>query len=222
MMEFDEADYLMISGLQHFSFCKRQWALIHIENQWQENLRTVEGNIVHERCHDKEFTEKRGELLITRGMRVFSRTLGVTGECDVVEFRRGVKGTKLFGQEGLWQPLPIEYKRGKSKINDADRLQVCCQAMCLEEMLACDISEGAIYYNETRRRETVVLDTKLRTEVSVFLGEMHEYYRKGYTPKTKVTNGCKLCSLQNICLPKLCKQLSVKAYYKSFLEGADE
>jgi len=218
-MEYNEDDFLQLSGLQHFSFCRRQWALIHIEQQWQENLKTVEGNIVHERCHDDGFVEKRGELLVTRGLRVSSRELGVSGQCDVVEFRKSVNGCKLHGHVGNWLPYPVEYKRGKSKLINADRLQLCCEAMCLEQMLGVSIEKGALYYNELHRREEVFFTTELRAEVKKLLQEMHDYYKRGYTPKVKPKTGCRQCSLQEICLPVLCNGIDVKGYYRSFLHG---
>lgn len=218
-MEYDEDDFLQLSGIQHFCFCRRQWALIHIEQQWQENIKTVEGNIVHERCHDEDFIEKRGDLLVTRGLRVFSRILGVTGQCDVVEFKKDVDGCYLQGYSGTWRPYPIEYKRGKSKQIDADRLQLCCQALCLEEMLGVCINQGALYYNETRRREVVDFTVELRQKVKDMLREMHMYYDKAYTPKVKPKTGCRSCSLQEICLSVLCKKDDVAGYYAGFLGG---
>ena len=216
-MEYNEEDFLQLSGIQHFCFCRRQWALIHIEQQWQENLRTVEGNIVHERCHDDGFIEKRGELLVTRGLLVFSRELGVSGQCDVVEFKANPDGCRLRGYEGTWMPYPIEYKRGKSKLIDADRLQLCGQAMCLEEMLKVSIKQGALFYDETHRRERVEFDAQLREKVRSMLAEMHMYYAKAYTPRTKPKSGCNACSLKEICLPVLCKENDVAGYYESFL-----
>ena len=216
-MEYNEEDFLQLSGIQHFCFCRRQWALIHIEQQWQENLRTVEGNIVHERCHDDGLVEKRGELLVTRGLRVFSRELGVSGQCDVVEFKANADGCRLRGYEGTWLPYPIEYKRGKSKLIDADRLQLCGQAMCLEEMLRVSIKQGALFYDETHRRERVEFDAELREKVRSMLAEMHMYYAKAYTPRTKPKSGCNACSLKEICLPVLCKKNDVAGYYESFL-----
>ena len=161
-MEYREEDCLLLSGIQHFCFCRRQWALIHIERLWQENIKTVEGNIVHEHCHDEDFFEKRGDILVTRGMRIFSRTLGVVGQCDVVEFHKNNAGSLLYGHAGRWLPYPIEYKRGKSKSIDADRLQLCGQAICLEQMLGVSINKGAIYYHETNRREEVLFTGELR------------------------------------------------------------
>ena len=147
-MIYQDEDFLQLSGLQHFKFCRRQWALIHVEKQWAENYHTTDGAIMHENAHDGSFTESRGDLVITRDMRVFSRTLGVSGACDVLEFRRGETGIPLKGREGLWQPYPVEYKRGKPKEGTEDTLQLCGQAMCLEEMLCCEIPCGALYYRE--------------------------------------------------------------------------
>lgn len=214
MTGYEEADYLQISGLQHFSFCRRQWALIHIENQWQENVRTMEGHILHENAHDGENTEKRQDLLITRAMSVFSRSLGVSGTCDVVEFHASPQGISLFGREGLWLPVPVEYKRGISKTEDADRLQVCCQAMCLEEMLLCPaIEKGYVFYGQPRRREAVLLDESLRQKVAAALEEMHQLYEKQYTPQVKPTKSCNACSLKAICLPGLHSRTgSARAY----------
>ena len=217
-MAFKEEEYLQLSGLQHFSFCRRQWALIHMEQQWAENLRTVDGRILHEKAHDGSQREKRADLLVTRDMSVHSPTLGVSGSCDVVEFHRCDGGISLAGQEGLWQPYPVEYKRGAPKVSDADRLQLCAQAICLEEMLCCAIPEGALYYGETRRREIVDLDEALRSRVRGLLGEMHDLYRRGHTPRVKPTKSCNACSLKERCLPKLMKKRSVADYLRENME----
>ncbi|MBQ8834114.1 MAG: CRISPR-associated protein Cas4 [Oscillospiraceae bacterium] len=217
-MAYKEEEYLQLSGLQHFSFCRRQWALIHIEQQWAENFRTADGRILHEKAHDASQRERRGDLLITRDMSVHSASLGISGSCDVVEFRRDSGGIPLPGQEGLWQPYPVEYKRGVAKIVDADRLQLCAQAMCLEEMLCCDIPEGALFYGETRRREIVAFSEELREQVRSLLTEMHELYRRSHTPKVKPSKGCNACSLRELCLPKLMKKRSVTDYLRKSLE----
>ncbi len=131
-MDYEEDEFLQLSGLQHYAYCPRQWALIALEDQWAENVRTVEGNQLHERAHDADLRGRRGDLLTVRGLSIRSRTLGVSGQCDVVEFRRDPNGVPLHGEEGLWLPAPVEYKRGRPKPHDADRLQLCCQALCLE------------------------------------------------------------------------------------------
>ena len=146
MKEYKEEDYLMLSGIQHFAFCRRQWALIHVEQQWQENVRTVEGELLHKRAHDTYSSEKRNDVVISRGLPVHSREMGVSGVCDIVEFRRAEEGITLHGHRGTFQVYPVEYKRGKPKDTQIDILQLTAQAMCLEEMLSCTIAEGAVLY----------------------------------------------------------------------------
>lgn len=218
MMAYKEEDFLQLSGLQHFRFCRRRWALIHIENLWAKNFRTVDGAVFHENAHNTAYQESRGDLLVTRGVSVFSQALGVSGQCDVLEYHRGNKGIPLAGKEGLWQPYPVEYKRGQPRADTGDALQLCGQAMCLETMLCCEIPEGALYYGETRRRQVVTFTPELRTQVTEMLTEMHELYRRGYTPKVKPTKSCNACSLKDLCLPRLLKSRSVSAYLKSAME----
>lgn len=212
MMEYDEEDFLNLSGIQHFAFCRRQWALIHIEQCWQENLRTVEGEYLHDRAHDPYFTEKRGDVVTSRGMPVFSRTLGINGVCDIVEFQQSPRGVSIFGRDGLWLPTPVEYKHGSPKENDCDALQLCAQAMCLEEMLGCTVKEGCLFYGETNHRMKIKLDDELREKVKTMLLEMHTLYQRRYTPKVQPTKSCKACSLAELCMPKLCKNKSAARY----------
>lgn len=210
---------LMISGLQHFRFCRRQWALIHIEQQWAENLRTVEGNLLHERAHDEQLRESRGDLLIVRALRVQSLTLGLTGQCDVVEFQRDdTRGVPLAGKDGLWLAYPVEYKRGAPKQDGCDELQLCAQAMCLEQMLCCKIPEGALFYGETRRRLRVAFTPELREEVCADAAQMHDLYRRGRTPQVKPTKSCNACSLKELCLPRLQKSGPVRDYLRENME----
>ena len=215
---YEEADYLQLSGLQHFVFCRRQWALIHIENLWAENYRTADGTVMHENVHNTAYRESRGERKIARGMYVHSARLGISGQCDAVEFLRSADGVPIAGWEGRWQPYPVEYKRGRPQAIDADRLQLCAQAICLEEMLCCDIPEGALYYGETRRREAVDFTEELRETVRACLTEMHELYRKGYPPQPKRTKSCGACSLQELCLPALPACGSVADYLRKSME----
>lgn len=217
-MIYPEEDLLQLSGLQHFAFCRRQWALIHIEQQWQENLRTVEGALLHRRAHDEQLRERRGDVLILRGLPVVSRTLGLSGKCDVVEFHADPAGIPLQGEEGLWHPFPVEYKRGRPKAHDADLLQLCAQAMCLEEMLCCAVPEGALFYGETRRRMDVSFSDELRGRVTALLAEMHQLFRRGHTPKVRPSKSCNACSLKEICLPALLGRKSAQAYLCSAME----
>ena len=214
-MAYDEEDYLLLSGIQHFVFCRRQWALIHIEQAWAENLLTVEGELMHERVHDASLDEKRGDLLTVRGMRISSRALGLSGQCDAVEFRAAEgdpDGIPLKKHSGLWWPYPVEYKHGSPKKNDCDALQLCAQAMCLEEMLCCTIPQGALYYGQTRRREIVEFDDALRARLADMSREMHDMYRRRYTPKVKTGSLCARCSMRDFCEPALCKNKSAADY----------
>ncbi|MXO79914.1 CRISPR-associated protein Cas4, partial [Paenibacillus sp. OT2-17] len=156
MQGYNEEDYLLLSGLQHFNFCRRQWALIHIEQQWEENVRTIEGNHLHRKADQPMIREKRGDKLIVRALPVHSRELGITGICDVVEFICDPLGVPLAGEEGTYLPFPVEYKRGKPKRNDSDHAQLVAQVMCLEEMLVCEISKGYFYYDEIKHRVEVI------------------------------------------------------------------
>lgn len=219
MILYKEEDFLQLSGIQHFAFCRRQWALAYIELQWQENVRTIEGRILHENAHDSSIKEKRGELIIVRAMPVHSRELGISGECDVVEFHKAEEGITLNGREGKYKIIPIEYKRGEPKKNDVDELQVAAQALCLEEMLCCTIPFGYIYYGGTRHRTKVLFNDPLREKVKSMFKEMHRYFEQRYTPKVKRTKSCNVCSLKDICLPILNKNKLVSEYInKQILE----
>jgi CRISPR-associated exonuclease Cas4 len=217
-MEYKEDDYLQLSGIEHFLFCRRQWALIHIEKQWQENELTTDGNIFHKRVHDHDQSELRGDVLTIRGMSIKSMTLGISGSCDVVEFIHDENGIELTGRSGKWKVCPVEYKRGNYDISEADSAQLCAEAMCLEEMLCCRIEYGYLFWGEIRRRERVEFTEALRKTVTDAFKEMHEYYDKGYTPRVKTRKGCLKCSLRDICLPQLTKKVSVRTYIKRRLE----
>lgn len=217
--EYRDEDFLQLAGLQHFTFCRRQWALIHIEQQWEENVLTVKGNLFHEKVHDGYSTEKRKNVIVSRGMPIHSRTLGVSGECDVVEFVRAEEGISLPGREGNYILYPIEYKRGRSKVTDEDRMQLTAQVICLEEMFAAEIPQAYLFYGETRRRECVEITDALREECRRLLKEMHQLYGRGYTPKVKKAKKCEACSLKAVCLPKLEKGRNVAQYISEYLEG---
>lgn len=219
-MEYKEEDFLLISGLRHFKFCRRRWALMYNESQWAENFLTIDGSLMHKNAHDKGLRESRGDMLITRGLSVFSATLGISGECDVVEFHRSDNGISLRGKDGLWQPYPIEYKRGTPRSKVEGSYQLCAQAMCLEEMLCCQIPEGALYFGETRQRQPILLTDELRQDVMQSLLEMHELYNKGHTPRVKPTKACNGCSLKEQCLPKLMTKRSVTEYLQSNMEDS--
>lgn len=222
MTEYKEEEYLMLSGIQHFAFCRRQWALIHIEQQWQENEYTVSGELLHKNAHDPYFNEKRKDVITSRAMPVFSRSMGVSGECDIVEFRKAADGVTLHGHRGTYTIYPIEYKKGSPKDTLIDILQLTAQAMCLEEMFSVRIPEGAVIYGETRRRENVVFTEDMRKQVREAFQEMHQLYDRKYTPRVKWSKSCNACSLKDICLPRLGKTSSVKEYIHKAISEENE
>lgn len=175
---------------------------------------------MHERCHDELIKERRGTLLVVRGLRISSARLGLSGVCDVVEFRHSADGVALQGEEGLWGPTPVEYKRGTSKSGPEDLVQVCAQAMCLEEMLCCHIDRGYLYYGEKRRRDIVELDDDLRNATQTCSDKMHELFVRGATPRAKCRQGCRACSLVNNCMPELERVRSVSAYIADMIGSA--
>ena len=217
MPDYDEDDFLLLSGIQHFNFCRRQWALIHVEQQWQENVLTLEGSYVHEVVDNPFLREKRGDKLIVRAMPVRSRQLGISGVCDVVEFVRNPSGVELAGEEGRFLPFPVEYKRGKPKKDDSDRSQLVAQVMCLEEMLVCELSLGYLFYNEIKHRLAVSITQEDKAKVRSAVLEMHRYFQRRHTPKGTVSGKCKNCSLHSVCLPELGQRRSVASYIESGL-----
>ena len=194
-----EDDLLPLSGLQHLMFCERQWALIHLEQQWEENRLTAEGRLLHETAHSSG-AESRGEVRIVRGLSLRSLRLGLAGQADVVEFHGG-------------QPFPVEYKRGKPKRQICDLVQVCAQALCLEEMFNITIHAGALFYATPRRRQEVAFTPELRGQTERLCARMQDLYGRRETPPPIYTRACESCSLKNICLPRtLAEPRDVRAY----------
>ncbi len=206
---YDEDDLVMISALQHYLFCPRQCALIHIEQQWLENRLTAEGRILHERVHGGG-RESRRTLRIEYDVPIRSLSLGVMGRADIVEFHRQ--------EDGLWRPLPVEYKRGRPKKDDTDRAQLCAQAICLEEMLQCTVPEGALYYGEKKRRTTVVFDQPLREETVQTVAALHSLLAAGRTPPPQYAKRCESCSFLPLCLPKVATRKRVGRYLQKMVE----
>lgn len=217
--DFDEESFLALSGIQHFAFCRRQWALIHIERVWSENELTVQGSLMHKRAHNEAVRERRGDVITVRGLKVHSRRLGIWGACDVVEFHADPQGHSLAGEDGLWRAAPVEYKLGASKPIDADRLQLCAQALCLEEMLAEDVSVGYIFYGRTRSRERVDMTTALRDGVLQAIAEMHRLYDRRHVPRVKPFAACRSCSLVQACMPNASGK-RVGDYIESWLKDS--
>lgn len=201
---FSEDDLLQLSALQHFVFCKRQCALIHIEQIWFDNLFTAEGRILHEKAHE-ETIETRKDLRIERGVPIRSLELGLSGKADVVEYHRDRSGT--------WIPFPVEYKRGKPKVDECDKVQLCAQALCLEETIKIEVLRGAIFYGKNRRRLDVEFNEEMRSFTRETAAKLHEFIREGITPKPIYNKKCDSCSFIDFCLPNtLEKNLSIERY----------
>lgn len=192
---YPEDDLLQLSALQHLIFCERQCALIHLEQQWGENFFTARGRVMHEKKVDTPALESRRDLKIEYGMPLRSLRLGLSGKADVVEFHKQSDGT--------WLPFPVEHKLGKPKIEDCDRIQLCAQALCFEEMLKVSVPAGALFYGKPRRREEVSFDQTLRSKTESAAGRLHELIRSGITPPAFYERKCDSCSLVDICLPKI-------------------
>lgn len=221
---YSEEDLLLLSGIQHMAFCERQWALIHIEQVWAENSRTLEGKYLHEKADDPFNNETRNDLRIVRAMPIMSHKLGLCGVADVVEFHKVEKraeciAVKLDKHKGWWQPFPIEYKRGRPKPDDRDAVQLCAQAICLEEMLKITIDSGFLFYGQTKHREQIEFNQLLRTRVEELAGKMHKMFTEGKTPTAQKGKRCSLCSLIEQCQPNLTiRHRSVEAYLKRMLD----
>lgn len=194
---YEEEDLLPLSGIQHFAYCERQWGLIHIEGQWVENLHTAEGRLLHKKVDDPFFIESRGKVKIVRSVPLVSRKLGLYGVADLIELHRepGHRPANDF--------VIVEYKKGKPKPDDRDEVQLCAQAICLEEMLGISLSNGSIYYGEIKRRQQVSLDTRLREHVHSLSVKMHSLFTTGTTPPAVKGKRCKGCSMVDVCLPKI-------------------
>jgi len=218
---YTDDDLLMLSGIKHITYCKRRWALVHVEKQWSENVKTVEGQILHEKVDDPEFTEKRKNIIISRAMPVVSYLLGLYGIADVVEFissENEENSTVLVRRKGFWRVNLVEYKLGKPEPTGADQIQLCAQAICLEEMFSIKIEKSDLYYGETKHRLEVILDEKLRNQTYEQAQLMHKLFEDGITPEAEFQKGCKMCSLFDICMPKMPKS-SVEEYFKEFITG---
>ena len=202
-MTYSEDDLLPLSALQHLLFCERQCALIHIEQLWVENLYTAEGRIMHERV-DSGRSESRGDVRLASGLLLRSLRLGLSGKADVVEFHREAGEAEGFHPGSpLWRPFPVEYKRGRPKKELWDKVQLCAQAMCLEEMLGIEVPKGALFYGKTRRRVDVVFDADLRRETEHAALRLHALVTSGVTPPANYDDQCEACSFMSLCLPKV-------------------
>jgi CRISPR-associated exonuclease Cas4 len=206
-----EPDSVPLSALQHYAFCPRQCALIHVERLWAENTLTAEGRVLHERTHGAG-GESRGDLRIARALPLQSAALGLHGVADVVEFHRQ--------PGGAWRPFPVEYKRGRPKHEPIDAVQLCAQAICLEEMLGVAVPAGALFYGEMHRRHEVAFDAALRAETARLAATVRALFAAGQTPPPAFSPKCRSCSLVDVCKPQAVARCA-SAHLARVLAAAD-
>jgi CRISPR-associated exonuclease Cas4 len=221
---YSEDDLLPLSGLQHLHFCERQWGLIHIEQQWEENRLTAEGRVLHERAHESG-SESRPGVLVARGLYLQSLRLGLAGQADAVEFQEvgstAPGAIQLPGRKGWWRPFPVEYKRGEPKADSCDEVQLCAQAMCLEEMFGAAIGSGALFYGRRRRRTEVRFAGELRAHTEELARRMHQLFSAG-TTAAAYAKKCDRCSLYDRCMPRATsKRTTVERYLARALRDED-
>jgi len=219
---YSEEELLPISALQHLLFCERRAALVCLEGLWEENVFTAEGSVLHEQTH-QAVVESRGDIRIAHGLWLRSLRLGLSGRADVVEFcrlddARCGSGVCLPGLPGCWQPFPVEYKRGRTRSEASFEVQLCAQALCLEEMLRTDVPSGALYYGKTRRRLEIPFDAAIRRQTEDAASRLHRLVSAGATPQARFQPKCRSCSLNTVCLPKAMSQ-SVAGYLEHMVTG---
>ena len=201
---YTEDDFIMISALQHYIFCPRQCGLIYVDDVWQENLFTVRGEILHEKV-DTDTYETRGDIKTVRGLRIHSFQYGLVGRCDVVEFKQTAKGTEVF---------PVEFKAGQPKEDISDKVQLCAQVLCLEEMLSTQINKAAFFYGKIRRRNVIDIDTELRNQTKEVINNVRKLILEKKIPIIEYSAKCRNCSLINVCQPKALDTKKLQNYIK--------
>lgn len=219
-LSYSEDNLLPISAVADFAYCPRRAALHQIERVWQDNVATAEGHNLHAHVHAGG-AESRRTLRIARGLRIRSLRLGLAGIADVVEFRRmqdASSGARLPGTASYWRPFPVEYKRGILRRQESFRIQLCAQALCLEEMLRTKVPEGALFYGKSRRRLAVVFDAALRAQCATAAKGLHDLIRSGVTPAPVHDKRCKACSVADLCMPKLTGTTGAVARYMGSIE----
>ena len=211
---------LMLSGIQHYMFCPRQWALIHIEQQWADNRLTTEGQLLHKNVDNPFYRQKNGDTITLRSLHIASKRLGLYGITDAVELIPSDSPEDSITHNrypGYWKPYPVEYKRGHSKPDERDEVQLAAQAMCLEEMYGINIPYGALYYDEVKHRETIAISEGLRRTTQQCAKQMHDIFKSGIMPKPVKASHCRNCSLKDICMPEMSDCTQVKTYLNNYL-----
>lgn len=212
---YTDDDMLMLSGIQHYRFCPRQWALIHIEQLWEENRLTTEGDILHKHVDDPFYRQKCGDYVSLRAVSIASHELGLYGISDIIELRPTDDSSNFITHPkypGKWMPVPVEYKHGRPKHHQIDEVQLAAQVMCLEEQYHISLSLGVLYYAETKRRVEVEITSELRNIVRQCSSEMHRIYANAIIPQGEYTCHCDRCSLLNVCMPTR-KEVTKASYY---------
>jgi len=208
---YSEEDYIQLSAVSHYVYCSRRCAFIHIYGLWNENTFTAKGRILHKNADSGE-DESRGDKTIVRSLNVYSKSLGISGRCDVVEMNDD--GTKII-------PYPVEYKSGKPKMDISDTAQLCAQALCLEEMMNVSIREAAIFYGKPRRRLLVDIDDNLRKETINIVQSIHSMIKVRKVPAAVYMKKCDTCSLVDMCMPKI-KSGRVKSYIEELYKSDEK
>ena len=219
-MYYSDDDMLMLSGIQHFVYCPRQWALIHLDQQWAENRLTAEGEILHQNVDDPFLRQKNGNRITLRSISIASKRLGLYGVTDAVELiPADSKENSITHPKypGFWHLLPIEYKHGHTKPDRRDEVQVAAQTICLEEQYGIHIEQAALFYFETRSREYVEMSQELRDFTEECARNMHKIFASGILPAISQSKSCRNCSLNGICMPEISKCNAVQAYLKEYL-----
>jgi len=222
---YSEDDLLPISGLQHLFFCRRRAALVHGEGLWENNVYTAEGSIIHENV-DLDGFETRKDLRYTTGLRIRSLRLGLIGRADLIEFHRIDEhckaGVKIDGVSGLWLPCPVEYKHGEKREEEEYEVQLCAQALCLEEMLGVRIDSGYIFYAASKRRVEVVFNNTIRDKTEKGAQLFREVLASPKLPSPEYSKKCKFCSMFDICMPGLVRKTSAKQYIEKMINDSKE
>ncbi|PKO21854.1 MAG: CRISPR-associated protein Cas4 [Chloroflexi bacterium HGW-Chloroflexi-1] len=213
----DEEELIPLSYLSQYYYCPRRAALLLVDQQWADNQFTAEGTLIHERVH-QEGHEKRGPSLSLRGLWLRSLHLGLAGKADCVEMQAATDGVTVPGYEEKWRLVPVEFKHGARRDKTEYEVQLCAQAMCLEEMLGCRIAEGYLFYEADHRRQAVSLDDRLRKLVEEGASQLHAMLKAGQIPAPRRSSRCKGCSMVDICLPRM--RRSGKDYLSRLLQAA--
>lgn len=213
----DEDDLIPLSYLSQYYYCPRRAALLLVDQQWADNQFTAEGTLIHERVHQAGH-EKRGPSLALRGLWLRSLRLGLAGKADCVEMQAAGDGVAIPGYDGRWRLIPVEFKHGERRNETEYEVQLCAQAMCLEEMLGCRVPEGYLFYEAGHRRQAVALDARLRKLVEEGANQLHAMLITGEILSPQRSARCKGCSMVDICQPRM--RRSGREYLTELLHAA--